>query len=235
MALARNPGLIAQALAFAQRQRGVPYTWGGTTRAGGFDCSGLIYAAYRAAGYSGIGRTTYDQIKQGVAINPAQMHPGDIVFTENGAHEGMYIGNGYIVSSPHTGASVHTIPLNQFGSVYAVRRLVGGGGGLLPPAGGASPGPAGLPIPHYGNQGASTAINHAVMRVSLPAISIKPPTLNLPTAQGALASTYPTPLATKAAQSSLLMPPPVVSAGGRTNDQLTGDLGTLRQKLLGIT
>ena len=39
-------------VAFAERQVGVPYSWGGISRRTGFDCSGLVYAAYRSIGRS---------------------------------------------------------------------------------------------------------------------------------------------------------------------------------------
>jgi hypothetical protein len=145
-ALRRNPAEIERILRFVAHQLGVRYTWGGTTRAGGFDCSGLIYAAYRRAGYSGIGRTTYDQVKQGVAVGKGQLQPGDIVFPEPG-HEGLYVGNGMILEAPHTGTTVSLIPLGQFG-FWQARRLIRGGGGVVPPPrlGGVSP--TGLPVPH---------------------------------------------------------------------------------------
>jgi len=141
-----RPGLLQRVLRFGAHQIGVPYTWGGTTRAGGFDCSGLVWAAYTRAGYQGIGRTTYDQIKQGIAVGPNQLQPGDIVFPEPG-HEGLYVGNGMILEAPHTGTRVQLIPLQRFG-FWQARRLLRGGGGIIPPPrlGGVSP--AGLPVPH---------------------------------------------------------------------------------------
>ncbi len=144
--LARNPGLLAQVLRFGAHQIGVPYQWGGTTRAGGFDCSGLIYAAYRRAGYAGIGRTTYDQIKQGVSVGINHLKPGDIVFPEPG-HEGLYVGNGMVLEAPHTGTNVSLIPLNKFG-FWQARRLIRGGGGIIPPRALGGVSRSGLPIPH---------------------------------------------------------------------------------------
>jgi cell wall-associated NlpC family hydrolase len=42
---------IARVVAFARRQIGVPYAWGGTSRRQGeFDCSGLVYAAFQSIG-----------------------------------------------------------------------------------------------------------------------------------------------------------------------------------------
>lgn len=137
---------IQQVLHFAQHQLGVPYTWGGTTRQGGFDCSGLIWRAYRKAGYTGIGRTTYEQIHQGIGVGMHDLQPGDIVFPSR-EHEGLYIGNGMVIEAPHTGDHVKVIPLAQFGFMTA-RRLVRGGGGIVPPRGIGGVSQAGLPIPH---------------------------------------------------------------------------------------
>lgn len=137
---------IQQAIAFAQRQLGQDYVWGGESRGeGGFDCSGLIYAAYRAAGYTGIGRTTYQQITQGVRIPMNKLRPGDLVFPSRG-HVGLYIGNGKVLSSPHTGAVVHISSLGGFGYMTA-RRLIQGGGGVIPPVKINGQSPTGLPIP----------------------------------------------------------------------------------------
>lgn len=149
---------------FARHQLGVPYVWGGESRAeGGFDCSGLIYAAYRSAGYKGIGRTTYQQLKQGVRVNPGQLRAGDLVFSSP-HHVGLYVGNGMVISAPHTGAKVHTIPLSQFGGVYQARRLIKGGGGVTPPRGPVVQGPAGLPVPQ-----------HQAVQLSMPKLNFTPP------------------------------------------------------------
>ncbi len=145
--LRRNPGMISQILRFGAHQIGVPYLWGGTSRAGGgFDCSGLIWAAYTRAGYQGIGRTTYDQIKQGISIGKNHLQPGDIVFPEPG-HEGLYVGHGMILEAPHTGTNIKLIPLGQFG-FWQARRLIRGGGGVIPPRALGGVSPTGLPVPH---------------------------------------------------------------------------------------
>lgn len=112
------------AIAFLRAAIGVPYVWGGESRReGGFDCSGLVYAAFRAAGYKGIGRTTYQQIKQGVAVNPANLRPGDLVFPSR-EHVMVYIGNGKLISAPHTGANVHVSNLSDVGPILTARRIL---------------------------------------------------------------------------------------------------------------
>jgi NlpC/P60 family/Transglycosylase SLT domain len=52
MAFEQDPttsATVVAALSFAAQQLGTPYQWGGTG-AGGYDCSGLVQAAYRDAG-----------------------------------------------------------------------------------------------------------------------------------------------------------------------------------------
>ncbi|WP_329175447.1 C40 family peptidase [Streptomyces sp. NBC_01477] len=104
-------GRAAAAISFALAQRGKPYVYG-ATGPGSYDCSGLTGAAYRAAGVT-LGRTTYDQAKQGVAVSKADLRPGDLVFFYSGlSHVGIYLGNGQIVHAPHTGAFVEVAPLS---------------------------------------------------------------------------------------------------------------------------
>ncbi|MFG1808877.1 NlpC/P60 family protein [Streptomyces sp. NPDC049040] len=104
-------GRAAAAISFALAQRGKPYVYG-ATGPGSYDCSGLTQAAYRAAGVK-IGRTTYDQAKEGVPVSKADLQPGDLVFFYSGlSHVGIYLGNGQIVHAPHTGAFVEVAPLS---------------------------------------------------------------------------------------------------------------------------
>jgi cell wall-associated NlpC family hydrolase len=104
-------GRAAAAIAFALAQRGKPYVYG-ATGPGSYDCSGLTQAAYRAAGVT-LGRTTYDQAKEGVPVSKADLRPGDLVFFYSGlSHVGIYLGNGQIVHAPHTGAVVEVAPMS---------------------------------------------------------------------------------------------------------------------------
>jgi len=114
-------GAAAVAVAFAERQLGVPYLWGGTT-ASGYDCSGLIQAAWRAAGID-LPRTTYDQINAGTRINRDQLRPGDLVFSNGLGHVQLYIGHGTVIEAPHTGATVQYSPLPAPGQVDAYVRV----------------------------------------------------------------------------------------------------------------
>jgi cell wall-associated NlpC family hydrolase len=69
---------------YAMHQRGKPYEWGGTGPYG-FDCSGLVYAAYRSRGVV-LPRTTYGMLSSRhlVRISKAQARPGDLAFYGSG-------------------------------------------------------------------------------------------------------------------------------------------------------
>jgi cell wall-associated NlpC family hydrolase len=111
----------AAVVAAAAAQVGWPYVWGGESRAeGGFDCSGLVDYAYTAAGASLPGRpTAADLWRMGRPVAAAALQPGDLVFvgTAGGAphHVGVYVGDGTVLSAPHTGARVGYSPLAYAG------------------------------------------------------------------------------------------------------------------------
>jgi len=111
----------AAVVAAAAAQVGWPYVWGGESRAeGGFDCSGLVDYAYMAAGASLPGRpTAADLWRMGRPVAAAALQPGDLVFvgTAGGAphHVGIYVGDGTVLSAPHTGARVGYSPLAYAG------------------------------------------------------------------------------------------------------------------------
>jgi len=69
---------------WALRQQGKPYIWGGTGPYG-FDCSGLVYAAYRAAGLL-LPRTTYEMLDSWhlVRIPKRLARRGDLAFFGTG-------------------------------------------------------------------------------------------------------------------------------------------------------
>jgi cell wall-associated NlpC family hydrolase len=102
------------AVAYALAQLGTPYLWGGEG-AGGFDCSGLVQAAYAAAGVAlpRVAQAQYDATATDT-VSLDQLQPGDLVFfgTSTGAitHVGIVVSPGEMVDAPHTGADVRIEP-----------------------------------------------------------------------------------------------------------------------------
>jgi cell wall-associated NlpC family hydrolase len=104
-----------KAVAFAYAQLGKPYQWG-ATGPGSYDCSGLVQAAWAAAGVS-IPRTTYDQWASLPHVSTSSMAPGDLILLSGESHVAMYVGNGYIIDAPNSGSFVERVAFA--GSWYA--------------------------------------------------------------------------------------------------------------------
>jgi cell wall-associated NlpC family hydrolase len=104
---AANAAVVPELLKYV----GVPYKWGGTTPAGGFDCSGLTQYAYRAIGKS-VPRTTWDLWAAFPRVPFDQLAPGDMVFFSNLGHMGVYIGDGNFIHAPRTGEFVRVQALS---------------------------------------------------------------------------------------------------------------------------
>jgi cell wall-associated NlpC family hydrolase len=124
--------VVAAAILYAVAQLGKPYVWGGTGPVG-YDCSGLIMMAYRAAGVS-LPRTTFQQVYAGTAVYSfSDLMPGDLLFTpgsdgtaEDPGHVGMYVGQGLVIQAPQTGEDIEITPFKGYWqqNVVAVRRVV---------------------------------------------------------------------------------------------------------------
>jgi peptidoglycan DL-endopeptidase CwlO len=100
------------AVKFAYDQLGCPYVYGGTGPcADGFDCSGLVQAAWAAAGIS-IPRDTYEQWAALPHIPASDIEPGDLLYYDAEGHVAMYVGGGYIIDAPQTGEDVEKIPMD---------------------------------------------------------------------------------------------------------------------------
>ncbi len=111
-------------IAFAASFIGTQYVWGGTSPKPGFDCSGFTQYVYAKYGVS-IGRTTYDQIKDGVLVTRDKLKPGDLILFGSWLdphHVGIYIGFGAYIHAPHTGDVIKVSPLNR--SDYLTARRV---------------------------------------------------------------------------------------------------------------
>jgi cell wall-associated NlpC family hydrolase len=103
------------AVQFALAQVGTPYRWGAESPGVGFDCSGLVQAAWAAAGVR-LPRVAQDQFDAGPLLPPGTpVQPGDLVFfgPPGGgvSHVGLVVDNsGLMVDAPHTGAVVRVEP-----------------------------------------------------------------------------------------------------------------------------
>jgi cell wall-associated NlpC family hydrolase len=99
-----------KAVAFVYAQLGKPYQWG-ATGPGSYDCSGLVQAAWAAAGVT-IPRTTYDQWAALPHIATSAIQPGDLLIYDGEGHVAMYVGGGYIIDAPQTGMNVQKLAMN---------------------------------------------------------------------------------------------------------------------------
>jgi cell wall-associated NlpC family hydrolase len=101
------------AVAFVYAQLGCQYTYGATGPCSvGFDCSGLMMAAWASAGVT-IPRDTYEQWAALPHISVNDLQPGDLLYYDGIGHVAMYVGGGYIIDAPHTGAVVEKIPMSE--------------------------------------------------------------------------------------------------------------------------
>jgi cell wall-associated NlpC family hydrolase len=123
--------VVANAIAYAKAQIGKPYVWGGTGP-DGYDCSGLVYMAYRSAGVMGIPRTSQEQWAWGPKIQPGQEEPGDLVFfagsdgtTTNPGHVGLVIGKNLMVEAYATGFNIRISTFGMANSAPGDGTVVG--------------------------------------------------------------------------------------------------------------
>jgi cell wall-associated NlpC family hydrolase len=116
--------LTRKVVGYARHQVGVVYSWGGASPATGFDCSGLVYAAYRSIGWK-IPRSSWDQLSAGRPVRFARLRLGDLLFTEGGGHVQLVVSKRAVVSAPQTGERVRYVPLAQLRPEFAgARRLL---------------------------------------------------------------------------------------------------------------
>jgi cell wall-associated NlpC family hydrolase len=121
-------GRAARAVAFALAQRGKPYQWG-AHGPDAFDCSGLTWAAWRAAGVT-IPRTAQGQL-DGLPRVRDQVQPGDLVvyrsYGPSRRHVAMVVDGGRMVEALRAGVPVRVTQLR--GGYLGATRPAGGGGG----------------------------------------------------------------------------------------------------------
>lgn len=111
------------------KQLGRPYQLGGTSPGTGFDCSGLVWYAYKDLVKFRIPRTADEMyhLRNAPMVQRNQLEKGDLVFFRiNGRgradHVGVYLGGGRFIQSPRTGK---TIQISQLEETYWQRHYIG--------------------------------------------------------------------------------------------------------------
>lgn len=101
-----------KALAFAKRQLGDRYRYGGTGP-NAWDCSGLTRGAWKSAGKK-IPRTSQSQSRSGKKVKRSQLKKGDLVFFYSGkSHVGIYAGKGKVIHASRPGKPVGYIKIKH--------------------------------------------------------------------------------------------------------------------------
>ncbi|MBM3070888.1 C40 family peptidase [Enterobacter sp. RHBSTW-00994] len=110
-------------------QIGKPYHWGGTSPRTGFDCSGLVYYAYKDLVKFRIPRTANEMyhLRDASPVDRGELESGDLVFFRTQGrgmadHVGVYVGNGKFIQSPRSGQDIQITSLSED---YWVRHYVG--------------------------------------------------------------------------------------------------------------
>lgn len=101
-------------------QLGKPYHWGGSSPRTGFDCSGLVWYAYKDLVNIHIPRTANGMyhLRDAAPVSRSELQRGDLVFFRirgRGAadHVGVYVGNGKFIQSPRTGRDIQITSLSD--------------------------------------------------------------------------------------------------------------------------
>ncbi|BDH46140.1 hypothetical protein TUM12370_21840 [Salmonella enterica subsp. enterica serovar Choleraesuis] len=110
-------------------QLGKPYRWGGSSPRTGFDCSGLVYYAYKDLVKIRIPRTANEMyhLRDAAPVDKDELKSGDLVFFRTHGrgtadHVGVYVGNGKFIQSPRTGRDIQITSLS---SDYWQRHYIG--------------------------------------------------------------------------------------------------------------
>ena len=110
-------------------QIGKPYRWGGNSPRTGFDCSGLVYYAYKDLVKFRIPRTANEMyhLRDASPVDRGELESGDLVFFRTRGrgtadHVGVYVGNGKFIQSPRTGRDIQITSLSE---EYWQRHYVG--------------------------------------------------------------------------------------------------------------
>lgn len=114
---------VDELLSYSATFLGTPYLWGGTSPETGFDCSGFTQYVFARFGVT-LGRTTYDQINDGIRVEKSELRPGDLVFFGtwgNPYHMGIYWGDDKFIHSPRTGDVLKISSMSRMDFLIGIR------------------------------------------------------------------------------------------------------------------
>ncbi|MGN6324943.1 C40 family peptidase [Pseudolysinimonas sp.] len=119
----------ADVVADARKYLGVPYVFGGTTAAGGMDCSGLVQTVFKDLGKTDVARGVHGQMVQGEPVaSLADAQPGDLIVFKGGGHIAIYAGDDTVIHAPYPGRTVSEQKLwTDDSGIETIRRLVPSG------------------------------------------------------------------------------------------------------------
>ncbi|MFJ6198632.1 NlpC/P60 family protein [Micromonospora sp. NPDC092111] len=104
-------GSAGTAVRYAYGAIGRPYVWG-AEGPGGYDCSGLTLAAWRAAGKS-LPHNAAMQWDATSRVSRSALRPGDLVFYSGLGHVALYVGGGQVIDAPSAGRNVLKRDMNM--------------------------------------------------------------------------------------------------------------------------
>jgi peptidoglycan DL-endopeptidase CwlO len=122
-AVTAPPAQYGGVVGIAMGYLGTPYVYGGASPSG-FDCSGFVMYVYSQVGV-GLPHNAAAQYGYGSPVSQSQLQPGDLVFFDGLGHNGIYVGGGSFIHSPHTGDVVKISSMSGwYASTYVgARRL----------------------------------------------------------------------------------------------------------------
>lgn len=131
----RPPEVIQEIPLYALSLLGTPYKYGGNHPETGMDCSGFVSHVFGQIANMPLPRNSQEISRRGVALDTADLQPGDLVFFNTldraYSHVGVYVGENRFVhaSSSQTGA----VMVSDMTQPYWSRRFDGARRLLAPP------------------------------------------------------------------------------------------------------